>query len=88
MRTAPEKAEIEEKEKIIAETLKKVSEAKKRREQLTALGGQTRQAQADSVQRKKPPRKLPWRDILAAAILLLCIGWFAWTVNSMLSFFG
>ena len=29
MRTAPEKAEIEEKEKIIAETLKKVSEAKK-----------------------------------------------------------
>ena len=87
MRTAPEKAEIEEKEKIIAETLKKVSEAKKRREQLTALGGQTRQAQAHSVQREKPPRKLPWRDILSAAILLLCVGWFAWAVNSVLRFF-
>ena len=31
MRTEPEKAKIEEKEKIIAETLKKVSEAKKKR---------------------------------------------------------
>ena len=88
MRTEPEKAKIEEKEKIIAETLKKVSEAKKRREQLTALGGQTRQAQADSVQREKPPRKLPWRDILSAAILLLCVGWFAWVVNSVLRFFS
>ena len=87
MRTAPEKAEIEEKEKIIAETLKKVSEAKKRREQLTALGGQTRQAQADSIQSKPPPRKLPWRDILAAAILLLCISWFAREVNLILRFF-
>ena len=87
MRTAPEKAEIEEKEKIIPETLKKVSEAKKRREQLTALGGQTRQAQADSTQPKPPPRKLPWRDILAAAILLLCVGTFAWAVNSLLQFF-
>ena len=88
MRTAPEKVEIEEKEKIIAETLKKVSEAKKRREQLTALGGHTRQAQADSIQPKPPPRKLPWRDILAAAILLLCIGWFAWAVTIILRFFG
>ena len=35
-----------------------------------ALGGQTRQAQADTIQPKPPPRKLPWRDILAAAILL------------------
>ena len=88
MRTAPEKAEIEEKEKIIAETLKKVSEAKKRREQLTALGGQTRQAQADSVQCETPPRKLAWRDILSATILLLCVGWFAWAVNSVLRFFN
>ena len=88
MRNAPEKAEIEEKEKIIAETLKKVSEAKKRREQLKALGGHTRQAQADSIQPKPPPRKLPWRDILAAAILLLCVGTFAWAVNSILRFFG
>ena len=88
MRTEPEKAKIEEKEKIIAETLKKVSEAKKRREQLTALGGQTRQAQADSVQREKSPRKLPWREILSAAILLLCVGWFAWAVNSVLRFFS
>ena len=88
MRAASERSEIEEKEKIIAETLKKVSEAKKRREQLTALGGQTRQAQADSIQPKPPPRKLPWRDILAAAILLLCVGTFAWAVNSILRFFG
>jgi len=88
MRAASERSEIEEKEKIIAETLKKVSEAKKRREQLTALGGHTRQAQADSIQPKPPPRKLPWRDILAAAILLLCVGTFAWAVNSILRFFG
>ena len=88
MRAASERSEIEEKEKIIAETLKKVSEAKKRREQLTALGGQTRQVQADSIQPKLPPRKLPWRDILAAAILLLCVGTFAWAVNSILRFFG
>ena len=31
---------------------------------------------------------LPWRDILAAAILLLCVGTFALTVNSILQFLG
>ena len=30
----------------------------------------------------------PWRDILAAAILLLCVGTFALTVNSILQFLG
>jgi|TARA_R110002096_G_scaffold364689_1_gene557807 hypothetical protein len=88
MRAVPEKREIEEKEKIIADTLKKVSEAKKRREQLTALGGQMRQAQAESIQHESPQRKLPWRDILGAAILLLCVGTFAWAVNSLLQFFS
>ena len=39
MRTAPEKAEIEEKEKIIAEKLKKVSEAKKEESKLRLWGG-------------------------------------------------
>ena len=38
MRTVPEKVEIEEKEKIIAETLKKVSEAKKEESNLRLWG--------------------------------------------------
>ena len=38
MRTAPEKAQIEEREKIIAETLKKVSEAKKEESNLRLWG--------------------------------------------------
>ena len=88
MRAVPEKREIEEKEKISADTLKKVSEAKKRREQLTALGGQMRQAQVESIQHEPPQLKLPWRDILGAAILLLCVGTFAWAVNSLLQFFS
>ena len=39
MRTVPEKAEIKEKEKIIAEKLKKVSEAKKEESKLRLWGG-------------------------------------------------
>lgn len=47
-----------------------------------------RQAQAESIQHEPPQRKLPWRDILGAAILLLCVGTFAWAVNSLLQFFS
>ena len=63
-------------------------EAKERREQLTALGGQMKQAQAEITQYEPPKRKLPWRDILGAAILLLSVGTFAWAVNSLLQFFS
>ena len=41
-----------------------------------------------STQLESRRHHLPWRDILAAAILLLCVGTFAWAVNSILQFFG
>ena len=37
---------------------------------------------------KSQRSQLPWRDILGAAILLLCVGTFAWAVNSLLQFFS
>ena len=37
---------------------------------------------------KSQRSQLPWRDILGAAILLLCVGTFAWAVNSLWQFFS